>query len=325
MYFPLVLLAFFALTLTVGANKIDQQYKHLVRKILDEGEPRNDRTGTGTIALFAPSPLVFDVSHEAFPLLTTKKVTFRLIAEELFFFLSGSSNVGELQKRNVRIWDQNAAVNIEGRAGFYSQAWRYFGANEFSHDKQEMKKQAHVDQIADAINKIQHDPTSRRIFISSWDALNIKMNPTVLPPCHISMQYFVRNDGTLDMQVYQRSADVALGYDFKIDLWSHEAHLHCMLPFNIGSYSLLLLLMAYVTDRTPGKITYVLGDSHLYANILEPIMRQLERKPFPLPKIRFKTNIQRGSGLEGLLKFTVDDLELVEYNSHPPIKMVMSA
>jgi thymidylate synthase len=132
-----------------------------------------------------------------------------LIAAELLFFLSGSSNVADLQKQKVHIWDQNA--NSEGRAGFYSQAWRYFGANHFSHDKREMERQPHVDQIADVIHKIQHDSTSRRILISSWDALNIHMNPSVLPPCHNLMQFYVRNDGTLDMQVYQRSADVAIG------------------------------------------------------------------------------------------------------------------
>lgn len=289
----------------VFANPVDEQYIALVQNILENGEYRDDRTKTGTVALFAPPPLVFDVSHEAFPLLTTKKVNFRLIAEELFWMLSGSSCVKDLQDKNVKIWNGNA--NEEGRAGMYGQQWRYFGAS-YHPDTEEMMAEPHVDQIANMIDLIMHNPTSRRILVSAWNSLEIEQSPGILPPCHWAFQIYVRNNGKLDMMVNQRSVDSAIG-----------------LPFNLASYSLLLLLIAHVTDKVAGKITYVMGDTHIYKNTIDPILTQITREPFPLPQLYFTTGIPRGSGLAGLLAFDYANLRLDNYKSHPVIRMIMSA
>lgn len=291
--------------LIIRANTVDNQYIALVQHILENGEERLDRTGTGTLAVFAPPPLVFDVSHEAFPLITTKKVNLRLVAAEMFWFLSGSSSVADLQAQNVKIWNANA--NKFGQAGMYGLNWRFFGAS-YSPNIQEMMTQKHVDQIGNAIHLIMTNPTSRRIFVSAWNPIEIADHPDVLPPCHISMQFYVRKNEILDMQFFQRSVDTAIGQ-----------------PFNISGYSLLLLLMAHVTDKIPGKLTYMMGDTHLYKNTIEPIRTQLARQPFPLPKLEFHTDIPRGSGLAGLLQFKYEHLKLKDYNHHPPIKMVMSA
>lgn len=287
------------------ANTLDNQYLALVQNILENGENRDDRTGTGTLALFTPAPLVFDVSHEAFPIITTKRVSLRLIAMELFWFLGGSSAVADLQAKGVHIWDANA--NKEGRAGFYGMGWRFFGAK-YSPKLEEMKAQKHVDQIANIIDLIMNDPFSRRMYVSAWNPMEISDHPDVLPPCHVSMQFFVRKDNSLDMQFYQRSVDTGIGW-----------------PFNASSYSLLLLLIAHVTDKKPGKLTCMMGDTHIYKNTIEPLNRQIKRKPYALPQLHFDTDIPRGSGLAGLLKFKFEDLRLENYQSHPPIRMVMSA
>lgn len=288
----------------LAANAMEDQYIKLVKQILQNGEEKQDRTGTGTLSVFAPEPLVFDVSHEEFPLITTKKVNMRLVAAELFWMLSGSSAVTDLQAQNVKIWDANA--NEYGRAGMYGSGWRYFGAT-YSPIAEEMKMQPHVDQIANAIDLIMHDPTSRRILVSAWNPLEMKQSPTVLPPCHWSMQFYVRNNGKLDMLVNQRSVDTGIGF-----------------PWNISSYSLLLLLISHVTDKVAGKITYNMGDTHIYKNTIEPLLSQICREPYSLPQLHFDTNIPRGSGMDGLLKFKYEHLKLKNYRSHPPIKMIMS-
>lgn len=293
-----------SLSLKTLANTIDTLYVQLVENILENGESRIERTNTGTLALFAPAPFKFDVSHEVFPLLTTKKINFRLVVEELLWMISGSSYVKDLQDKNVKIWNANATP--EGRAGIYGMSWRFFGAKYHSNIKM-MESQYHIDQLGEAIDLIMNNPTSRRIFVTAWNPVEIHEHPEVLPPCHLSFQFYVRNDHILDMQVYQRSVDTAIG-----------------LPFNIPSYSLLLLLISHVTDKMPGSIQYVFGDTHLYLNTIDPIKKQISRLPFDSPSIVFQTSIPRGSGLKGLLRFKYEDIILQNYEAHPPIKMEMS-
>jgi len=286
------------------ANTIDEQYNALVKNILENGEERDGRNG-GTIAVFAPPPLVFDVSHEAFPIITTKKVNLRLIADELFWMVSGSSTGKDLRNKKVYIWDAN--TNENGQAGVYGMGWRFFGAK-YSPFIEDMKAQPHTDQLANAIDLIMNNPTSRRILVSAWNALDIDQNEDVLPPCHFAFQFYVKNNDILDMQIYQRSQDVGLGA-----------------VYNYSSYSLLLLLIAHVTCKTAGKITYILGDTHLYQDHVSEIKSQLRRKPYPLPSLYFDTDIPKGSGLEGLLRFKYSHLRLENYHSHPAIRMNMSA
>ncbi len=178
--------------LLVFANKnenvFENQYLNLLQNILTNGELRDaERTGTNTVAIFAPPTISFEVSHEAFPLITTKAVNFRLIAQELLWMIGGSSSVLDLQKHNVKIWNANANTNHQ--AGFYGMEWRQTGAN-FDNDPKAMKAQPHHDQIAMVIDLIMHDPMSRRIMVTAWNSYKISVNPDVLPPCHGKLTEF---------------------------------------------------------------------------------------------------------------------------------------
>lgn len=262
-----------------------KQYQELLRKILDEGVEKSDRTGTGTKSLFGYQ-MRFDLS-EGFPLLTTKKLHLKSIIYELLWFIKGDTNVHYLQEHGVRIWNEWA--DEAGNLGpIYGAQWRHW---------RDAKGQEH-DQLAEAIETIKSHPDSRRIIVSAWNVGQLQ--EMHLPPCHLLFQFYVA-EGRLSLQLYQRSADVFLG-----------------VPFNIASYALLLMMVAKVTGLKPGTFVHTLGDAHLYLNHLEQARIQLGREPRALPKM----NIVRE--VSSIDDFRFEDFELVGYDPHPHIKAEVS-
>ena len=267
---------------------------------------RDDRTGTGTLSLFG-AQMRYSLRDGTFPLLTTKKVFYRGIAEELFWFIRGSTNAKELQEKNVRIWDGNSSREFldsigltereEGDLGpVYGFQWRHFGA-EYVDMAADYSGQG-VDQLAEVINRIKTKPNDRRIIMSAWNPADL--DKMALPPCHCLVQFYVAG-GELSCQLYQRSADMGLG-----------------VPFNIASYALLTVMIAHVCDLLPGDFVHTLGDAHVYLNHVEPLKTQLEREPKPFPKIVLKRKVEK------IEDFCIDDFEVVGYESHPKIAMNMA-
>jgi thymidylate synthase len=274
-----------------------KQYQDLLRHILDNGTRHEDRTGVGTISVFGYQTR-FDL-RKGFPILTTKKVPFRWVAEELFWFLSGDTNEKNLQSRGVDIWaewatsEQTARFNREeGDLGeVYGYLWRSFGG-----DYPEMNG---VDQIARLIKEIKTNPNSRRLIVTGWNPETC--DSVALPPCHTLFQFKVEGEKTLHCQLYQRSADAFLG-----------------VPFNISSYALLTHLIAHVCDLQVGEFIHTFGDLHIYSNHLKQVEELLKREPFELPKLEFQ-NAENLKGLEGLLNFKYENLKLENYQSHGKI------
>ncbi|GET26879.1 thymidylate synthase [Prolixibacter sp. NT017] len=258
-----------------------KQYLDLLQHVLDNGAPREDRTGTGTLSVFGHQ-MRFDLS-EGFPALTTKKLHLKSIIHELLWFLQGETNVKYLQENGVRIWNEWA--DDKGELGpIYGYQWRSWPT----------PKGEHVDQISRAIDQIKNNPLSRRIIVSAWNVGQLdEMN---LPPCHILFQFYV-NDGKLSCQLYQRSADIFLG-----------------VPFNIASYALLTMMMAQVTGLKPGDFVHTLGDAHIYNNHMEQVKLQLTREPYPLPQMKINPDVK------SIFDFKYEDFELVNYQAHPHIK-----
>jgi thymidylate synthase len=256
------------------------QYLGLMRKVLDEGTDKSDRTGTGTRSLFGQQ-LRFSLA-DGFPLITTKKLHLRSIIHELLWFLRGETNVAYLKENRVSIWDEWADGN--GNLGpVYGKQWRAWGCADGRV----------IDQIAQVENQIRHNPDSRRLIVSAWNVGEIEQ--MALPPCHLLFQFYVAN-GKLSCQMYQRSADLFLG-----------------VPFNIASYALLLMMMAKVTDLEPGDFVHTFGDVHLYTNHFEQAQLQLTREPRSLPKLIIKRKPA------SILDYQFDDFELLDYNPHPHI------
>src|SRR6186997_1545635 len=258
-----------------------RQYHDLLRHILDTGVKHEDRTGTGTISAFGYQTR-FDL-RQGFPIVTTKKIPFRWVAEELFWFLSGDTNEANLRAKGVDIWaewaDEEHTTRFKREAGdlgpVYGYLWRSFGGNYPERDG--------VDQIARLIEEIRTNPNSRRLIVTGWDprqAANVD-----LPPCHTLFQFKVENSSTLHCQLYQRSADAFLG-----------------VPFNISSYALLTHLIAHVCDLEVGDFIHTFGDLHIYSNHLEQVNELLAREPMPLPQLEFN-DAEGLKGLEGLLNF----------------------
>lgn len=262
-------------------NNVDKQYVELCRHILDNGVQKQDRTRTGTISVFGYQ-MRFDLS-EGFPLLTTKKLHVKSIVHELLWFLKGDTNIRYLNENGVTIWDEWADEN--GDLGpIYGKQWRSWPNG----------KGENIDQIAQVVEQIKHNPDSRRLIVSAWNVANI--DEMALPPCHCLFQFYV-TDGKLSCQLYQRSADVFLG-----------------LPFNIASYSLLIHMIAHVTELEVGEFVHTLGDAHIYSNHIEQIKTQIEREPRKLPTLKIKRNVT------DIDDFTFDDFEIIGYNPHPHIK-----
>jgi thymidylate synthase len=274
-----------------------KQYQDLLRHILNNGTRHEDRTGVGTISVFGYQTR-FNLS-ESFPIVTTKRVPFRWVAEELFWFLSGDTNEKNLQARGVDIWAEWADLAHTSRFGreegdlgpIYGSLWRSFGG-----DYPQMNG---FDQIADLIKQIETNPNSRRLIVSGWNPQTaIQVD---LPPCHTLFQFKVENEKILHCQLYQRSADAFLG-----------------VPFNISSYALLTQMIANVCGLQVGEFIHTFGDLHIYLNHLEQVEGLLKREPLPLPKLEF-INAENLKGLDGLLNFTYENLKLVGYQSHGKI------
>lgn len=267
------------------------QYKNLLKQILDNGTIKSDRTGTGTVSLFAPQ-LRFDLS-KGFPLLTTKKLHLKSIIYELLWFLKGDTNIKYLNENGVKIWNEWADEN--GDLGpIYGAQWRNWN-NEG------------INQIKIVIDQIKHSPDSRRMIVAAWNpsvlpksgmtfAENVAEGNAALPPCHAWFQFYVAN-GKLSLQMYQRSADVFLG-----------------VPFNIASYALLNMMIAQVTGLEPGELVITFGDAHIYLNHLEQVNLQLSRECRDLPTMVISPEIKN------IDDFHYDDFQLNNYNPHPHIK-----
>ncbi|XP_065070460.1 thymidylate synthase-like [Rhopilema esculentum] len=287
------------------SNHDEHQYLNLIKHVLSHGKKKNDRTGTGTISVFG-TQMRFSL-RENFPLLTTKRVFWRGVAEELLWFIKGSTNAKELSEKGVHIWDANGSKEfLEGRGlghreegdlgPVYGFQWRHFGA-EYS-DMHANYKNKGIDQLAEVIKLIKNNPDDRRIIMSAWNPVDLpKM---ALPPCHSFVQFYVC-DGELSCQMYQRSGDIGLG-----------------VPFNIASYSLLTCMIAHVCNLKPGDFVHTIGDAHVYANHVDALKIQIEREPRPFPTLKFKRNIT------DIDDFKFEDFELEGYKPHPKIKMEMA-
>jgi thymidylate synthase len=305
-------------------NHADLIYLELLERIKKEGTKKEDRTGTGTISIFGHQ-MRFDLS-KGFPLLTTKKVPIKAIIHELLWFMRGDTNLKYLAENNVHIWDEwpfKAYLTKSGKEmpQVGSEEWNS-GIKEFidkiKTDENFAKEYGELgpiygsqwrcwknkdntclDQLNNAIETIKHNPDSRRIIVSAWNAADIdEMAKAGLPPCHALFQFYVAN-GKLSCQLYQRSCDTFLG-----------------LPFNIASYALLIMIIAQVTNLEPGEFIWTGGDTHLYLNHLEQVDLQLSRKNDirPMPEMKINPNIKN------IEDFTINDFELVGYNPHDPIK-----
>ncbi len=270
-----------------------RQYHDLLKHILDTGVRHEDRTGVGTISAFGYQTR-FDL-RGGFPIVTTKRVPFRWVAEELFWFLSGSTNEPELNSRGVDIWAEWATEEQTMRFGrdkgdlgpVYGYLWRSFGG-----DYPQMNG---VDQIARLIKEIEANPNSRRLIVTGWNPETC--DDVALPPCHTLFQFKIENGKTLHCQLYQRSADAFLG-----------------VPFNISSYALLTCLIAHVCGLEPGDFIHTFGDLHIYQNHLEQVKELLSRKPYTLPALEL-VDAQNLKGLDGLLNFRFENLNLNNYQS----------
>jgi thymidylate synthase len=260
-------------------------YQKLMEDILEKGLVKSDRTGTGTKSIFGYQ-MRFDL-QKGFPLVTTKKLHLRSIFHELLWFLKGDTNIQYLKDNKVSIWDDWADEN--GNLGpVYGKQWRSW----------QTPDGRTIDQISKVIESIKTNPDSRRHLVVAFNPSDV--DQMALPPCHAFFQFYV-GDGRLSCQLYQRSADVFLG-----------------VPFNIASYALLVHMVAQVCDLQPGEFVHTLGDAHLYMNHLEQAKLQLTREPMPLPKLKLNPNVKN------IFDFKFEDIEIVDYQSHPGIKADIS-
>lgn len=262
-----------------------EQYLDLMRKVVEQGAYKGDRTGTGTYSIFGHQ-MRFNL-QDGFPLLTTKKIHLKSVIHELLWFLRGDTNIKYLQDNGVRIWNEWA--DPDGSLGhIYGYQWRSWPDYDGGH----------IDQIRTVVEQIRTNPDSRRLIVSAWNVADLdKMN---LPPCHILFQFYV-NEGKLSLQLYQRSADIFLG-----------------VPFNIASYALLLMMVAQVTHLEPWEFVHTLGDAHIYTNHIEQARIQLRRQPRQLPVMRLNPAV------DDIFAFTYDDFTLTGYDPHPHIAGVVA-
>lgn len=281
------------------------QYLNLIRDIIDNGNQKGDRTGTGTMSIFGRQ-MRFDL-RTSFPLLTTKRVFWKGVVEELLWLIKGSTSSRDLSRKKVKIWDDNGtrqfldkyghAHREEGDLGpVYGHQWRHFGATYI--DCHTDYTGQGVDQLAQVINTIKTNPNDRRIIMSAWNPCDI--GTMALPPCHVLAQFYVAN-GEVSCMMYQRSCDMGLG-----------------VPFNIASYALLTCLIAQVCGLKVGDFIHTLGDAHVYNNHIEPLKTQLARTPRPFPVLKINQEVK------DIEEFTMEDLQLEGYNPYGIIKMDMA-
>lgn len=281
-------------------------YLQLLQDIIDVGEVRGDRTGTGTMSIFGYQAR-YNL-EDGFPLVTTKKCHLRSIIHELLWFLSGNTNIKYLKDNNVTIWDEWA--DEKGDLGpVYGYQWRHWGkkwAPGFIENDgiarsgaSSQNSEEFVDQISNVVESIKKNPESRRHIVSAWNVADI--DQMALPPCHTMFQFYVHTDGRLSCQLYQRSADVFLG-----------------VPFNIASYALLTMMVAQVTGLKPGYFVHTMGDAHLYLNHLEQAKTQLQRTPKKKPKMILNPDVK------SIFDFKYEDFILEDYDPYPAIKAPIS-
>lgn len=262
-----------------------QVYLDLVREVLTHGAKKADRTGTGTLSLFGVQTR-YDL-RQGFPLLTTKKVLFDAVVRELLWFLRGATNIHDDLAQHTPIW--NPWADAQGELGpIYGYQWRRWPR--FTLDPQTGQyTRGHIDQVQQVLEMIKRDPSSRRLIISAWNVADL--DQMALPPCHLLMQFYVAEQ-RLDLQVYQRSADLALG-----------------LPFNVASYALLLMMVAQECALEPGFFIHTLGDAHIYLNHIAGLTRQVQRTPYPLPQVTIAP--------KPVCELTFADITLHNYVHHP--------
>ena len=272
-----------------------RQYHDLVKHVLENGNEKGDRTGTGTKSVFGYQ-MRFDL-NEGFPLVTTKKLHLKSIIYELLWFIKGDTNINYLQENGVRIWNEWA--NESGDLGpVYGHQWRNWNSDE-------------IDQLKEVIETLKENPNSRRMLISAWNpsvlpdtsksfSENIANGKVALPPCHAFFQFYVA-DNKLSCQLYQRSADIFLG-----------------VPFNIASYALFMMMVAQVCGFEAGEFIHTFGDAHIYNNHIEQLELQLSREIRPLPTMKINPKVK------SIEDFTFEDFELINYNPHPHIKGIVA-
>lgn len=287
-------------------NSDEYEYLELIEKIIVRGKFKDDRTGTGTISIFG-AQMRFSLRDGMMPLLTTKRVFWKGVVEELLWFIRGSTNSNELDKVGVTIWNANGSKEFLEKTGLghreqgdlgpvYGFQWRHFGAEyEDMHANYDGKG---IDQLADLITRIKTNPSDRRLILTAWNPKDI--SKMALPPCHCLAQFYV-NDGELSCQLYQRSADVGLG-----------------VPFNIASYSLLTHMIAHITGLKTGDFVHTLGDAHIYKDHVDQLKEQIKRIPGQFPTLSFARE------LADIDDFRYDDFRLIGYNPQKSIPMKMS-
>jgi thymidylate synthase len=296
-------------------NRLEQQheeykYLHLLEKILNEGVIKEDRTGTGSKSIFG-AQLKFDLS-KSFPILTTKKVFWKGVVEELLWFIRGETDSKQLEAKGVKIWVGNTTREFLDKKGLnypegeigpgYGFQWRRWGGTyKFGPPFNCDEDWDGIDQLANVIDTIKKNPNDRRMIVSAWNVDQI--DKMALPPCHLLQQYYVEN-GRLHLMWYQRSNDVFLG--------------SC---FNISSYALLTCIIAKITGLQPGSITYAMGDTHIYLNHVDQCKEQISRTPYPFPQLNIKKDIKT---LEDIENLQFEDIELIGYQSHAAIKAPMA-
>ncbi|CAJ0930321.1 unnamed protein product, partial [Mesorhabditis belari] len=288
------------------SNPEESQYLDQIRKILQKNAARTDRTGTGTISIFGLQSR-YSLRNGSIPLLTTKRVFWRGIVEELLWFITGSTDAKLLQAKKVNFWDDNGSRAFLDKLGFvdreegdlgpvYGFQWRHFGAK-YVDCHADYTGQG-VDQLSEVIRQIKETPDSRRIIMCAWNPADLHL--MALPPCHTLCQFYVQN-GELSCQLYQRSGDMGLG-----------------VPFNIASYGLLTHMIAHVCGLKPGDFVHTLGDAHVYANHVDALEEQLKRVPSAFPTVEFV------DGIKTIEDFSMDKIVLRNYNPQATITMKMA-
>lgn len=279
----------------------------LVREVIEHGEERKDRTGTGTLSLFGRM-CRYNLKDGIMPLMTTKRVYWKGVAEELLWFIRGCTDAKELSKKGVKIWDANGSREELDKRGLvhreegdlgpvYGFQWRHFGAK-YQSCHTDYTGQG-VDQLQRVMKQLCEEPESRRIIMSAWNPVD---EPDMaLPPCHAFVQFYVTSKKELNCMMTQRSADLGLG-----------------VPFNVASYALLTHLLAAACNLTPGQLVHSIGDAHVYKDHVSPLLQQLTREPRPFPILKLN------KAITSLDDVTFDDLEIIGYESHAPIQMKMA-